>query len=90
MKTFSLLTVYLILVALLAATLGIAYLPLPGHLKIAAGLAVAVAKAALIVGYFMQLRDQRGLVRVFAGAGLFWLCLLFALTAGDYLTRNWG
>jgi caa(3)-type oxidase subunit IV len=44
-------------------------------------------KLALIFYYFMQLRQHRGFVRVFAIAGFFWLGLAMTLTFSDYLTR---
>lgn len=89
MKVSTLLWIYALLVVLLAATLGIAYLPVSGWLKALAGMVVAMAKAILIALYFMDIRYQSGLVRVFAGAGVLWLLLLFVLTAADYLTRQW-
>jgi cytochrome c oxidase subunit 4 len=53
------------------------------------GLLIAFAKAFLIAFFFMNLRGQTGLVRTFAVAGLFWLLIMMALTASDYLTRAW-
>jgi cytochrome c oxidase subunit 4 len=48
---------------------------------------IAVAKAALIVSFFMHLRYGQRLTWVFAGAGFFWLAIMLALTMGDYATR---
>ncbi len=39
--------------------------------------------------FFMQLRYQRGLVRIFALAGFFWLAIAGVLTFADYLTCGW-
>ena len=36
----------------------------------------------------MELYYDKGLVRLFACAGLVWLSILFLLTLSDYLTRN--
>ena len=47
------------------------------------------AKTALIALYFMRLRYQPGLVRLFAGAGLFWLAILMVLSLADFFTRAW-
>jgi cytochrome c oxidase subunit 4 len=55
----------------------------------ALGLGIAGVKAFLIAAFFMRLREQPVLVRVFALAGLFWLALLIGLTATDYLSRSW-
>lgn len=89
MKFTTLLWTYIGLVALLALTIGVSFLPGEGAFKPVAGIVVATAKAVLIVGLFMELRSHRGMVRVFAAAGLFWLLLLFVLTGADYLTRQW-
>ncbi|RYD91603.1 MAG: hypothetical protein EOP50_14020 [Sphingobacteriales bacterium] len=89
MKFGTLLGTYIGLVALLALTIGISLLPGDGAFKPIAGIVVAALKAALIALWFMELREHRGLVRVFAAAGLFWLLLLFLLSGADYLTRQW-
>jgi cytochrome c oxidase subunit 4 len=51
------------------------------------GLAVALAKASLIFVFFMRLRSQVPLVRVFALVGFFFLAIMQVLTIADYLTR---
>ena len=48
----------------------------------------AAAKTTLIFVYFMRLRYQSGLVRLFAMAGFFWLLLIGIFTFADYLTRG--
>jgi hypothetical protein len=45
-------------------------------------------KTLLVVVIFMKLLASGHLVRFTAAAGLFWLALLFALGATDYLTRT--
>jgi cytochrome c oxidase subunit 4 len=79
--------VFALLLALLALSAGSSFLP-PAPWKTAAGLLIAAAKTGLIALFFMKLRYQRGLVRIFAGAGLFWLGLLAVLLLADYLMRN--
>ncbi len=74
------------LLLLLAATAAASSLPL-GAFKAPLALAIAAAKAFVIFTVFMQLRYERGLVRVFALAGFFWLGILGSLTLADYLTR---
>ena len=61
----------------------------PAPWKTAFGLGVAVAKTVLIALVFMKLRTQRGLIRIFASAGLFWLGIFAILLFCDYLTRGW-
>jgi cytochrome c oxidase subunit 4 len=52
-------------------------------------LAVACAKALLVVLYFMHVRWSTRLTWVVAASGFFWLLILFALTMQDYMTRGW-
>lgn len=52
-------------------------------------LTIAVAKATLVVLYFMHVRYSSKLTWVFVGAGIIWLIILFAFTLSDYLTRGW-
>ena len=81
--------IWLALMLLLALTVGSAYIPLGiGNGLINYG--VAVAKAALVVIFFMHLDRSRALVRLAATAGLFWLVFMFSLSLGDYLTRDWS
>ena len=78
--------VYLGLMILLGLTAITARLP-AGPWSLPAAMIIATAKLTLIFHYFMQLRNQRGFVRVFAVAGFFWLALAAGLTFSDYLTR---
>jgi caa(3)-type oxidase subunit IV len=55
--------------------------------NIAVALTVGVAKAAIVVLVFMELARGHPLKLIFAGAGLFWLIILFGLTFTDYATR---
>jgi len=49
---------------------------------------IALAKAALIVLFFMHVRYGSPLLRVFAAGGFLWLVILFLLMLPDYLTRH--
>lgn len=76
------------LLILLIATAIAAFLPL-GRLSTPVAVGIAIAKANLILLYFMNLRfgDKRlGLV---AGAAFAWLSILFVLSLSDYLTRGY-
>jgi cytochrome c oxidase subunit 4 len=53
-------------------------------------LTIAVAKATLVVLYFMHVRYSTRLIWVVVVAGFFWLGILFVLTMSDYLSRGWG
>jgi cytochrome c oxidase subunit 4 len=79
--------VWLALAALLATTVIAGYIPL-GALNTVISMAIAATKAALILIFFMKLKTSSALARLASLAGLFWLVLMFCLTAGDYLTRQ--
>src|SRR5439155_497719 len=75
------------LMVLLVLTLVAAMYDL-GEWNVVIAITIAVIKAVLVVLYFMHLRWSSLLVRVFGGAAIFWLVILFALTLGDYFTRR--
>jgi cytochrome c oxidase subunit 4 len=75
------------LMVLLVITLVAAHLKL-GEFNLFIAVTIAVVKALLIVLFFMHLAYSTRLVRVFAGAALFWLLILFTLTLGDYFARQ--
>jgi cytochrome c oxidase subunit 4 len=77
---------YAALILLLAMTAGATALP-TGWWSTPVGLAVAIAKASLIFIFFMRLRSQGPLVRIFALVGFFFLAIMFVLTLADYFTR---
>jgi cytochrome c oxidase subunit IV len=52
-------------------------------------LTIAVAKALLVVLYFMHVRYSSRLTWVFVAAGFFWLAIMVVLTLSDYMTRGW-
>jgi cytochrome c oxidase subunit 4 len=83
------LVIWAALMALLILTLVVAYLPL-GPANTAIGLAVAAAKAALVLMLFMELATSPGLVRLAAIAGLVFVTILFTLTFADVLSRYIG
>lgn len=75
------------LLVLTGLTTAVAYLDF-GPLNLPLALTIAVAKALLVVLFFMHLKDSSRLVHIFAGAGIFWLLLLLTLTLSDYLSRG--
>jgi cytochrome c oxidase subunit 4 len=76
------------LMLLLVITLGAAAVNL-GPWNIWIALAIAFAKAILILVFFMHLKWSSPLVRLFAGSGLFWLLIMAVMTMQDYVTRGW-
>lgn len=78
--------VWLVLAALLAGNTALAFAGL-GVIAPVVHVGVAAAMAVIVLVVFMELDRGASLFWVFAGAGFFWLAILFALTAADYLTR---
>ena len=52
-------------------------------------LTIAVAKALLVILFFMGVRWSSRLTWVVAGSGFFFLLIMFSITMSDYLTRGW-
>jgi len=75
------------LMALLALTVGAAFVEL-GPFNIVVAMLISIAKASLILLFFMHLRWAQPLLWVFAGAGFFWLAILILLAMSDYATRS--
>ena len=80
---------YTALMALLAVTVASVFIEL-GVFHPVVNLGIAIAKALLIMTFFMHLWESSNLVRLFAVGGAFWLLLLFGLSMGDYTTRPEG
>jgi cytochrome c oxidase subunit IV len=82
-------TIFAILLACTYLTVQMAFFDL-GRLNAVVALAIAGFKALLVVLFFMHLRYSTRLTWVVVIGAIFWLMLLLALTAGDYLTRPFG
>jgi cytochrome c oxidase subunit 4 len=80
--------VYVLLLVGLTATVGVAYLPLEG-LNGAAMIAIASAKATLVVLYFMHVRQSPRLIALAIASGLVWLAILLTFVLSDYYSRPW-
>lgn len=80
--------VFLALMALTVTTVAISYLDM-GEWNFLVAMLIAVFKASLVVWYFMHLNQASSLTKLFAGAGLFWMMILMAITLSDYLSRHW-
>lgn len=80
-------TCWAALMVLLALTTALAFVPL-GRAQLGVSLAIACTKALLVLLLFMELKASSGLVRVFAGAGFFWLLIMIVLTSADYTHRT--
>jgi cytochrome c oxidase subunit 4 len=78
----------LALLAFLALTIAAAYINL-GPLNTVAAMSISVVKAALIILFFMHVRQSKPILWIFVGAGFFWLAIMLALAMSDYATRGW-
>lgn len=79
--------VWAALIGLLALTVFMAFLPL-GWFKAPVAYAIATAKAALVLWFFMEMRREGGIPRLAMAAGFVWICTLLVLSAADLLTRT--
>ena len=82
---------YLIFAALMVGTyltVQAAFIDL-GPLNTVVALAIACAKAVLVVLFFMHVKYSTRLTWAVVVGSVFWLGILLALTFSDYLTRSW-
>jgi cytochrome c oxidase subunit 4 len=84
---FTLLGAWLALLALLALTVTLSFVPL-GNFNSGIALTIAATKAVIVAAVFMELRHRGARTYIFAGAGLFWLGILLWLGMMDFLTRT--
>jgi cytochrome c oxidase subunit 4 len=77
------------LLALLALTIAASFAPL-GRVLPFVSYAIAIAKTAIVVWVFMELRTRDGLQRLALAAGFAWMVILFMLLFADPLTRGWA
>jgi cytochrome c oxidase subunit 4 len=80
--------VFLALMAFTAITVFAAFVNL-GPLNNFVALGIAVAKATLVILYFMHVKGNTKLVPVVILSGLFFLFILFLFLVADYGTRGW-
>jgi cytochrome c oxidase subunit IV len=52
-------------------------------------LTIALAKALLVILFFMHVRWGTRLTWLVVASGFFWLLILFSITMTDFLTRGW-
>ena len=77
---------FIALMALLAITWSVGYIDL-GPFNLVFALAIAMAKAVLIMLFFMHIRGSTKLLHLVAVTGVLWLLILLSLVLGDYVTR---
>ncbi len=77
---------WLLLLGLLALTLGSAYLPLGGA-NVAVNLTISFVQASIVLLFSMHLRAAHPTLRLVAVSGFFGILLMIVLTLSDVLTR---
>jgi len=85
-RPISYLLVFASLMVLTATTVAVSRLELDAW-HMAAGMAIAVLKAALVLLFFMHIRFSSPVVRLAALSGLLWVGILLVLSLADYMTR---
>jgi cytochrome c oxidase subunit 4 len=83
-------TYYLVFITLLILTFTtarIAYIDL-GPFNVYVAMTIAIIKALLVILFFMHVKDNTSLLKVFVAAGFFWLAIMLVLTLADYATRS--
>ena len=81
-------TIWAILTFMTFATYYIAQIDL-GEWNIVIALLIAFFKMSLVVLFFMNLKAENPLTKLFSAAGFFWMVLLLGQTALDYISRTW-
>jgi cytochrome c oxidase subunit 4 len=82
-------TIFFTLLVGTALTVLAARIDFPWQLNTIVAMTIAIAKATVVVLYFMHVRYSTRLIWVIVGAALFWMAILFALTLADFYTRCW-
>jgi cytochrome c oxidase subunit 4 len=85
-------TYFLIFGALLlgtALTIGATYVDM-GPWNPVVALAIACAKATLVVLFFMHIKYSSKLMKLTVGAGVFTFLVLVGMSMSDYISRAWG
>ncbi len=77
---------FLGLMVLLALTVWGSFINV-GAWRATVAVVVAIAKALIVMIFFMHLKGGNRLTWAVAGAGFFWLSILLVLTIGDFVTR---
>lgn len=80
--------VFLALLGFTALTVAAAYVDL-GWANNAVALGIAIAKATLVVLFFMHVKENTRLIPAVIFSGLFMLLLLLVNLLADYGTRGW-
>jgi len=82
--------VFITLIVLTLVTYNAAYMDFGSHsLNVLVALGIAVAKATLVILFFMHVKYSSRLTKFVVVSCLFFLACLFGLTFTDYMSRGW-
>jgi len=79
--------VFATLMVLTLVTVGAAYIDM-AWANNAVAMAIALAKAILVILFFMHVKTSSRLIALVVAAAGLWLAFMFALTLQDYMTRG--
>jgi cytochrome c oxidase subunit 4 len=57
--------------------------------NIIVALLIAATKMSLVIYFFMHVKFDDPLTKLFVAGGFIWLVILISITMVDYVTRNW-
>src|ERR1700730_9969750 len=77
-----------VLILLTFLTVGLSFLPISGRWHTIIGLTIALAKATLVVLFFMHVLLSPRLTWSVIVVSCFWLLILLVLTSADYMSRG--
>ncbi len=80
--------IWLTLTILTFVTFRVAQIDL-GPFNVVVALGIAAFKMTLVIWFFMHVRTDNPLTKLFVFAGFFWMAILLVFTLGDYFSRNW-
>jgi cytochrome c oxidase subunit 4 len=83
------LTIFFALLVGTAITIGASYVDM-GPWNPVVAIAIACAKATLVVLYFMHIKYSSKLMKLTVGAGVFTFLILVGMSLSDYISRAWG
>jgi cytochrome c oxidase subunit 4 len=86
-QTRSLVLIWLALVVLLSISVAGSFV-FTGPINLLVSWGTATIKGALILWFFMHLREESGLSRIMAVGAVAWLAILLIMTGADYATRG--
>jgi cytochrome c oxidase subunit IV len=80
--------IFLALIVLTWVTTAIAFVDL-GPFNVYVALTIAVIKATLVVLFFMHVKYNERVTKIYVGAGFFWLLIMIGMVLTDYISRLW-